>query len=275
MTTAPVPTGATGLDGGPGPALLEAQGISVSFGGVRAVRDVSVTLRHGECLGVVGPNGSGKSTLLNAFSGIVEASGTVTVAGTPMRLGRPRVAYDQGICRVFQAPQTYESLSCLENVMMSSRNKRWSGFLGSMLGRPAMRNNERDRVERARSALTVCGIASRDDGPSATLTYGQRRLLDLARAVNAAPRILLLDEPSAGLNDAETRILGEILTNLKNRELGIVVVDHKIDFIDRLSSRVLVMEQGLAVADGPPGDIWKDQRVIDAYLGRAADSAQH
>jgi branched-chain amino acid transport system ATP-binding protein len=253
--------------------MLRAEEISVAFGGVRAVSSVSLELREDELLGLVGPNGSGKTTFLNAVCGVVAAKGSLTVDGAPVRLGRPRAAWRAGIARVFQAPQTFEALSCLENVLLSSSDTLYRGLTGAWLVRPLMWREERRRWARAMQALELVGLPHLATAPAAMLTYGQRRLLELARALAGDPKVLLLDEPSAGLNDAETAALGDRLTDVRSTGVALLLVDHKVDFIDLLCDRIVVLELGQVIAEGPPQEVWRDRRVMSAYLGVPDDAA--
>jgi ABC-type branched-subunit amino acid transport system ATPase component/ABC-type branched-subunit amino acid transport system permease subunit len=247
--------------------VLEADDIAVSFGGVRAVDGVSLTLYDGEILGLVGPNGSGKTTFLNALTGIVDASGSVKVLGSPVQLGRPGRVRKFGILRTFQAPQTYAHLTCLEDVLLSTPNRTNSGMASAWFVRPRSNREERARWEAAAAALARVGLADVADELTSRLSYGQRRLLELARAINAQPRALMLDEPSAGLNSAETEQLAGYLQQLKVDGVPILLVDHKLDFITSLCDRVAVLELGHLVAVGPAATVFADQRVVDAYLG--------
>jgi ABC-type branched-subunit amino acid transport system ATPase component len=254
--------------------MLSAEEISVSFGGVRAVSGVSLELAGDELLGLVGPNGSGKTTFLNALCGIAAAKGRLTVDGATVPLGRPRAAWRAGLARVFQAPQAFEALSCLENVLLSSADPSLRGITGSWIARPWMWGKERRRWARAMDALDVVGLAHLALQPAAMLTYGQRRLLELARALAGDPKVLLLDEPSAGLNDAETAGLGDLLRRVRSGGLALLLIDHKVDFIDLLCDRIVVLELGQVIAEGPPQEVWRDHRVMSAYLGVRDDAAR-
>jgi ABC-type branched-subunit amino acid transport system ATPase component len=253
--------------------VLAAEGIEVRFGGVRAVSDVSIEVGD-ELLGLVGPNGSGKTTLLNALCGVVPAKGRLTVDGRDVALGNPRTAWQAGIARVFQAPQTFTELSCLENVLLSSRDHRSRGALATWIGRPGMLRHERRRWARAQEALAFVGLDDLAGSSAKLLTYGQQRLLELARAVAGEPKVLLLDEPSAGLNDAETQALAVLLRRLRAEGLPLLVIDHKVDFLDALCDRLVVLELGKVIAEGPPDEVWSHEGVIAAYLGVPADAAR-
>lgn len=249
--------------------MLRADHLTVSFGGLRAVDRVDIRAEAGEFLGVIGPNGCGKSTLLNALTGVVPATGAVQVDGNRLPLGDPTAAYRAGLSRVFQAPQMFDGLSVLENVAVGCRDHRSSGIAAAIARRPSMWRRERARWELARTTLDRVGLSDVVDLSVDSLSYGRRRLVELARSLASEPSVLLLDEPSAGLNDTETAELAVLLADLHRTGLTVVMVDHKIDFVDRLCERLMVLETGRTIAEGPPSRIWADQRVMDAYLGVA------
>jgi ABC-type branched-subunit amino acid transport system ATPase component/ABC-type branched-subunit amino acid transport system permease subunit len=252
-----------------GPAVVRTDDIEVSFGGVRAVDGVSLDLRRGEILGLVGPNGSGKTTFLNALVGVVPASGFLEVAGQLVPLATPGRSRKLGVLRTYQSPQTYDRLSCIEDVLVSTSDRRYTGVLASWLLRPLVLRHERIRWAVAIDALQRVGLGELAEEPASRLTYGQRRLLELARAIAADPTVLLLDEPSAGLDAAETEELSRYLEDLRNEGVSILVIDHKLDFITGLCDRVAVLELGHLVAVGDADTVFEDQRVVDAYLGVA------
>jgi branched-chain amino acid transport system ATP-binding protein len=177
--------------------MLTANRIAVSFGGVRAVDDVSLDVATGTIVGLIGPNGSGKSTFLNAVCGLVPARGRVEVDNHRVRLGDPRHSWSARIIRTFQTPQVLASLTCMENVAFTSRDRGWSGAVGALVVRPMMLRQERARWARAAAALDRVGLADYAQVPAGQLSYGRRRLLELARVINAQPLVLLLDEPTA------------------------------------------------------------------------------
>jgi len=248
--------------------VLQAEGISVSFGGVRAVDEVSLHVGPGEIVGLVGPNGSGKSTMLNALTGLVPATGTVSVDGTPIHRVRPGTMRRAGVLRTFQTPQVFPELTGLENVLLSHPDTAMTRLLGSWIARPSMLAHERRRWADAMAALEQVGQRSVADVPAGELSYGQQRLVEVARVICGHPRIVLLDEPGAGLNQAETNDFAELLAGLRASGVPLLVVDHKIDFLDRLCDRLVVLQLGRVVADGPPAMVWNDPTVVDAYLGR-------
>jgi ABC-type branched-subunit amino acid transport system ATPase component len=237
------------------------------YGGVRAVDEVAFTIGRGDCIGIVGPNGSGKTSLLNALSGLTRCSGQLTVDGQGVPLGRPVAVHRSGIARTFQTPQVYDELTCLDNVLLTTKPTAGGGLLGAVLPRPAYLRAERERRERAREALRRLGLKDLEAVRAEGLSYGQRRHLELARAWAGRPHFLLLDEPSAGLNEEETESLAAVLQPIRAEGTGIVVVDHKVDFLDRLCDRLLFLQQGRVVTQGRPSEVWSDEAVIDAYLG--------
>lgn len=254
-----------------GAALVEATGIGVSFGGVKAVNDVSVTLYEHEILGLIGPNGSGKSTFVNAITGVVPASGSLRIGGKDLALGDPAAVRACGVLRTYQTPQTFMQLSCIENVLLTTTDRRYSGIISSILLRPLMLRHEKARWRRAAQALDRVGLLDRAEESAANLSYGQQRLLELARTIAGDPKVVLLDEPSAGLNAAETQVLAAHLRRMRADGMSLLVIDHKIDFMTALVDRVVVLELGNLVAEGDPHGIWQDVRVQNAYLGTADD----
>jgi branched-chain amino acid transport system permease protein len=272
--TRPVPAdiavaGATRTPREVGEPIVEATEVSVSFGGVRAVDGVSLALNEGEILGLIGPNGSGKSTFLNAATGVVHATGSLRIDGTRVSWGRPGAVRRRGVLRTYQTPQTFLDLTCIENVLLSTDDRRLNGIFASWVLRPLMLAREHQRWALALSALERFGLADRAEESAANLSYGQQRMLEMARVVAGRPRIVLLDEPSAGLNAAETETLARHLVAMREEGMSLLLVDHKIDFITQLCDRVAVLELGHKVAEGDPVAIWEDQRVVDAYLGVA------
>jgi ABC-type branched-subunit amino acid transport system ATPase component len=247
--------------------VLHATDISVHYGGVYAVKNVSLELRDGEILGIVGPNGSGKSTLLNAISGLTRASGSLRVDGAPIPLNRPSAPRRAGFLRTFQTPQVFTEMSCVENVLLSASDRRGIGLLGSFLSRPWMWRAERDRIANAKGALDRVGLGHLAARSATGLAYGQNRHLEIARAIAARPKYLAMDEPSAGLNQAETQRLSELIKSIAADGVTVLVVDHKIDFLRGICSRMMVLQLGEVIADGSPDDVFANPAVVDAYLG--------
>jgi branched-chain amino acid transport system ATP-binding protein len=252
--------------------VLKADDISVSFGGVRAVDGVSLSCEAGQLIGIIGPNGSGKTTFLNALTGVVTASGSLEVDGSPVSLSRPDRSHAAGLQRVFQAPQMFPTFTVLENVIIAMRDRRWTGITGAWAVRPMMWKHERARWRAAHEVLERVGLGDVADVDATSLPYGRQRLVEIARAIAATPKVIMLDEPSAGLNDIETESLGDLVLTLRGEGLGILLVDHKIDFIDRMCDRITVLEMGHKIAEGTCAEVWADPAVMDAYLGVTPDA---
>jgi branched-chain amino acid transport system ATP-binding protein len=247
--------------------VLTAADITVRYGGVLAVDGVSLELREGEILGIVGPNGSGKSTLLNAMSGLTAADGSMTIHGQRIKLGNPARVRKAGLLRTFQTPQTFTELSCIENVMLSTPDMGGTS-IGSALGlRPLMWRGEKQRVERAHEALQRVGLAHLAARPAEGLAYGQNRHLEIARALAGSPSIIAMDEPSAGLNQVETADLARLVRSFRDDGITVLIVDHKIDFLRQLCSRIMVLQLGRVIAEGTPDEVFSNPAVVDAYLG--------
>ncbi|MDZ7791702.1 MAG: ABC transporter ATP-binding protein [Xanthomonadales bacterium] len=252
--------------------MLDVDELTVSFGGVRAVSDVSFSLGEGATVGIIGPNGAGKTTLVNALTGMVEASGSVSVDGEPLRLGRPGPAYHAGIVRTYQTPRTFAGLSCLENVIVGMGNRARTGLSSAWFRRPSMLEMERGRWARAEEILRGVNLGSVAETDAGELSYGRQRLLELGRAIAAEPRLILLDEPAAGLNGPETDALADLILDLSTRGVGLLVIEHKLDFVTRVCPEVIVLDLGRAIAAGPTQEVFRDPQVMDAYLGTSADA---
>jgi ABC-type branched-subunit amino acid transport system ATPase component len=242
--------------------------LRVSFGGVIAVDGVTLEVSHDPMVGIVGPNGSGKSTLLNAICGVVPCKGTVTLDGQIMDFRRPGYARRHGILRTFQTPQIVPTLSCLDNVLLADPDHRGSGIAAALVARRRVWRLERARWANAVAALERVQLESSALVPAGRLTAGQRKLLELARVINGAPRVILLDEPAAGLNEFESAAFSDLLRSLHEQGIMVVIVEHKIDFLNRLCGRIVVLNLGRVIADDIPESVWRDPRVVEAYLGQ-------
>jgi ABC-type branched-subunit amino acid transport system ATPase component len=224
-------------------------------------------MQPGEVVGLIGPNGSGKSTFLNAVTGLVPARGNVAVRGKVVRLGRPGAVAAHRVVRTFQTPQVAMELTCLENVLVASRDAQFRGPVGAWVLRPAMWKHDRRRWEQASGALGTVGLLEKANLPAGSLSYGERRHLEIARALCSEPELLLMDEPAAGLSSVETTRLAELLREVTASGVSLLVVEHKIGFIESLCQRVVVLDVGRQIASGSPTNVWKDPAVVSAYLG--------
>ena len=249
-------------------ALLEVSGVSVAFGGVAALRDVSFALQEGELLGLIGPNGAGKTTTLRAITGVVTPeAGRVNLAGRGL-LGLPthrRVRAGLGLSQQLVRP--FRALTALENVALAAGQAKTRAPLRALV----TRDREPER-ERARELLALVGIAEAAEAAPSELPLGVLKRLEMARALALEPRVLLLDEPLAGLNHAEARKLAETIAELNRRGLSIVLIEHNLGEVLRICSRLVVLDNGCVLGDGAPDAVMADPKVRAAYLGEAADA---
>jgi branched-chain amino acid transport system ATP-binding protein len=248
--------------------LLEVRGLSKRFGGVQAVREVSFDVREGSIKAVIGPNGAGKSTLFNLLTGVAAPdAGEVRLGGRPLQGRPPHEVAARGVARTFQHLRLFAGMSALENVMVGAHLRGRAGFLSGLLHLPSSWSEERAIARRAREALEVVGGAALAGQEARSLSYGQQRAVELARAVAGEPRLLLLDEPAAGLNLRETAELARLLLRIRERGVTILVVEHDMGLVMSVSDEVVVLAAGEKIADAPPRQVQRDPQVVRVYLG--------
>jgi branched-chain amino acid transport system ATP-binding protein len=248
--------------------MLRVDGLTVRFGGLTALDDVSLTVAPGEVVGVIGPNGAGKTTLFNMVSGFIAPdAGSITFGGAPIQ-GRPvhRVAA-RGVSRTFQNIRLFSQMSALENVMVGRHLRARSGFLAGMLSLGRARHEEREVRERALDVMEFLGIAALADLDATSLAYGQQRAVELARALASDPEMVLLDEPAAGLNMRETRDLAALITRVRARGITVLLVEHDMSLVMGICDEVLVLSYGEKIADADPRSVQRDPQVVKVYLG--------
>ncbi len=250
-----------------GEPLLSVRNLALNFGGVQAVRDVSFDVTSGSITGLIGPNGAGKSSVLTIVSGFVAAkSGSVHFAGELVS-GRPPFALARlGIVRTFQLSSEFERLSVLENLLVASPHQSGERLRDALAGRWRWRDQEAAAVTRARELLERFEIPAKEDDLAGDLSGGQKRLLELARALMAEPKLLLLDEPMAGVNPALIRRIETHLLALRDEGLSMLMVEHELGVVERLCDPVIVMAQGRVLSSGTMAELRTNQEVLDAYL---------
>jgi branched-chain amino acid transport system ATP-binding protein len=246
--------------------------VSVDFGGIHALSGVSFALEAGAIVGLIGPNGAGKSTLLNCISGITRPTrGRVRLDDTILSTMSAASVARHGIGRVFQHPELVADLSVRDNLMIACHGSLDYGLLSELLRLPNVQRQEATAAEKVAEMLARLGLSDSAETNVRSLPYGHRKLIDLGRALLMDIRFLLLDEPIAGLNDSEIARLGEILLALRRDfGLGILVVEHNMPFVSRLCDRLVVLDLGRLIANGPPAQVLADARVMSSYLGEVA-----
>jgi branched-chain amino acid transport system permease protein len=265
-------------DGGPAPVLaavaqgpiLAASGLEKAFGGVRALADVSLAVEAGKVHALIGPNGAGKTTLVNILSGYYRPDhGHVAIDGRRIDLRSLHHAAQRGVVRTFQNIRLFGDMTAREHVMVGAELGGRANMLGALFNTPRSRREQARREAIADELLGLVGLAAHADLPGSTLAYGHRRLLEVARALAASPRALLMDEPAAGLVAGEIEALGALILQLREQGLAIVLVEHHMDLVMQVSDVVTVLDYGQVIAHGEPAVVQRDQAVIEAYLGGA------
>ncbi len=248
--------------------LLEVAGLSKRFGGLQAVKDVSFRVEKGTVKALIGPNGAGKTTLFNLVSGVFPAdAGTVTFRGEAVQGSEPHRIAALGVARTFQQIRLFAQMTALENVMVGVHPRGRAGFVAGMFHLPWTWREERDVERRAREALAFVGASDLADADATSLSYGQQRAVELARALAADPELLLLDEPAAGLNMRETAELARLIGRIRERGITVLLVEHDMGLVMKISDEVAVLSYGEKIADATPRAVQCDPEVIRVYLG--------
>ena len=250
------------------PPALRVRGLSKSFGMLKAVSEVGFDVRPGAIQALIGPNGAGKSTLFNLVAGVLPPdTGSVQFFGRELNGSAPHERARLGLARTFQNPFPFPNMTVLENVLSGLRPDKPAGWLHLALASARARREEHGLRERARDCLRTVGIDALADSDAAALTAGQQRLLAIARCVALAPRLLLLDEPAAGLNESEKQRLAELVRALCAQGMTVLLIEHSMDFVMGLAERIVVLDYGRKLAEGSPREIAENPEVVAAYLG--------
>jgi branched-chain amino acid transport system ATP-binding protein len=256
-----------------GVPLLQADDVTMRFGGLTAVNKVSMTVNEGEILGLIGPNGAGKTTFFNCLTGLYKPTeGQVRLSGVELA-PKPRAVVKAGMARTFQNIRLFANMTALENVMVGRYCRTSSGAITSILHGPKYRREEAETRVRAQELLDFVGLGDSTEHLARNMPYGNQRRLEIARALATDPKLVLLDEPTAGMNPLETRQASDLIFKIRDSGLAVVVIEHDMRFIFSLCDRVLCLVRGETLIVGTPNEVQSDPRVIEAYIGTGIDDA--